>query len=341
MGQRVAWTRSPGGARVAYAVSGSGPPLVYVNGWLSHLELSWALPAERGFFEALSEGRRLIRYDKPGCGLSTPAVSPDHTLEDEFDALRAVLDATGTDRCDLMGVSSGAAVAAAWAARHPSSVSRLVLYGGWAYGPDVAAPEIQTHVLGLVRQHWGLASGLLGDVFAPDVEGPARTAFARYQRESASAETACAMLLMAYRIDVLDLLRRVTAPTLVVHRERDRAAPIEQGRRLADGIPGARFAVIPGRSHLPYVGDPEPLIREIRRFLGLPVRRRGAVPALTARQREVAGLIAQGCTNREIGERLGIAERSAEAHVERIRLRMDFRSRAQIAAWYVATGGAN
>ncbi|MFI1995613.1 alpha/beta fold hydrolase [Actinoplanes sp. NPDC020271] len=340
MGQRVAWADSPAGGRVAYAVSGSGPPLVYVNGWLSHLELSWALPAERGFFEALSEGRELVRYDKPGCGLSTPA-SPDHTLGHEFDALQAVLDATGSDQFDLMGVSSGAAVAAAWAAEHPSSVSRLVLYGGWAYGPDVAAPEIQTHVLGLVRQHWGLASGLLGDVFAPDADGPTRAAFTRYQREAASAETACAMLLMAYRIDVVDLLKRVTAPTLVVHRERDRAAPIELGRRLADGIAQARFVVIPGRSHLPYVGDAEPLIREIRRFLGLPVRRRAALPALTVRQREVAGLIAQGCTNREIGERLGIAERSAEAHVERIRLRMDFRSRSQIAAWYVATGGAN
>ncbi|WP_436535025.1 alpha/beta fold hydrolase [Actinoplanes sp. HUAS TT8] len=340
MGQRIAWAVSPGGARVAYAVSGSGPPLVYLSGWLSHLELSWALPAERGFFEALSEGRRLIRYDKPGCGLSTPA-APEHSLDREFDALRAVLDATGSDRFDLMGISSGAAVAAAWAAEHPSTVSRLVLYGGWAYGPDVAAPAIQEHVLGLVRQHWGLASDLLGNVFAPDADAGVRAAFARYQREAASAETAGAMLLMAYRINVLDLLGRITAPTLVVHRDRDRAAPIEQGRRLADGIPGSRFVVVPGRSHLPYIGDVEPLIREIRRFLGLPVRRRGALPSLTARQREVAALIAEGCTNREIGERLGIAERSAEAHVERIRLRMDFRSRAQIAAWYVATGAAN
>lgn len=336
MGQRVEWT----GSRVAYAVSGSGTPLVYVNGWLSHLELSWALPAERGFYEALSEGRRLIRYDKPGCGLSTATVT-EHSLEQEFDALRAVLDASGIDRFDLMGISSGAAVAAAWAAEHPSTVSRLVLYGGWPYGPDVAAPEIQTHVLGLVRQHWGLASGLLADVFAPDAEAGVRAPFARYQRESASAETACAMLLMAYQIDVLDLLGRIEAPTLVLHRDRDRAAPIEQGRRLADGIPDARFVALPGRSHLPYVGDPEPLIREIRRFLGLPIRRRGALPSLTARQREVAALIAQGCTNRQIGERLGIAERSAEAHVERIRLRMDFRSRAQIAAWYAATSGAN
>ncbi|SNS13005.1 Pimeloyl-ACP methyl ester carboxylesterase [Actinoplanes regularis] len=341
MGQRIATTVSPAGATIAYATAGSGPLLVYVSGWLSHLDLSWALPAERAFYETLADGRRLIRYDKPGCGLSGRATPEPYTMDRELDALRAVLATTGAGRFDLMGVSSGAAVAAAWAGRHPETVSRLVLYGGWPHGPAVAAPEIQRHVLGLVRQHWGLASDLLADLFAPDADAGTRAAFTRYQRESASAETACAMLLMAYGTDVLDLLGRIAAPTLVVHRERDRAAPIAQGRRLADGIPRARFVAIPGRSHLPYVGEVEPLVREIRRFLGLPVRRRGVAPALTARQHEVAALVARGCTNREIGERLGIAERSAEAHVERIRLRLDFRSRAQIAAWYVAAGGAN
>jgi pimeloyl-ACP methyl ester carboxylesterase len=343
VGQRIAMTTSPGGVRIAYAVTGSGPPLVYVSGWLGHLELSWALPAERSYYEALADGRTLIRYDKPGCGLSErPATAAGaYTMEQELDALRAVIAATGVERFDLMGASLGAAVAATWAAQQPEAASRLVLYGGWAYGPDVAAPEIQRHVLGLVGQHWGLASDLLADLFAPDADAATRAAFVRYQRDSASAATACAMLEMAYRVDIRDALARITAPTLAVHRERDRAAPIEQGRRLAGGITGAQFTVVPGRSHLPYIGDVDPLIQAVRRFLGLPARRRGTLPTLTARQREVAALIAEGCTNREIGERLGIAERSAEAHVERIRYRMDFRSRAQIAAWYVASGGAN
>ena len=354
MGQRIAMTTSPAGTRIAYAVTESGPPLVYVSGWLGHLELSWAMPAERAYYEALADGRQLIRYDKPGCGLSErtrpeatvpEATVPEATLpepysmDQELDALRAVITATGVERFDLMGASLGAAVAATWAARQPATVSRLVLYGGWAYGPDVAAPEIQRHVLGLVRQHWGLAADLLADVFAPDADAMTRAAFTRYQRDSASAETACAMLEMAYRVDVRDLLPQISAPTLAVHRYRDRAVPIGQGRRLADGIPQARFEAVPGRSHLPYIGDTQPLTRAIRRFLGLPGRHRGAAPTLTARQREVAALIAEGCTNRQIGERLGIAERSAEAHVERIRYRMDFRSRSQIAAWYVATGG--
>lgn len=336
-------TTSPGGTPISYAVTGSGPPLVYVSGWLGHLELSWTLPAERGFYEALASGRTLIRYDKPGCGLSGRTAddggpATPYTMETELDALQAVITATGVQRFDLMGVSAGAPVAAAWAATRPATVSRLVCYGGWAYGPGVAAPEIQQHVIGLVRQHWGLASDLLADVFAPEADTATRTAFRRYQRESAAPATACAMLEMAYRVDVRDLLAHIVAPALVLHRDRDRAVPVEQGRRLADGIPGARFEIIRGRSHLPYIGDVRTLTRAIRTFLGLPARHRGAVATLTARQREVAALIAEGCTNREIGERLGIAERSAEAHVERIRHRMDFRSRSQIAAWYAATG---
>jgi pimeloyl-ACP methyl ester carboxylesterase/DNA-binding CsgD family transcriptional regulator len=341
MGQRIAMTTTGAGTRIAYAVTGSGPPLVYVAGWLSHLELSWALPAERAFFEALADGRTLIRYDKPGCGLSERVAASAYNLMVELDALRAVVAASNVDRFDLMGVSLGAAVAAAWAAREPQTVSRLVLYGGWAWGREVATPELQRHVVGLVRQHWGLASDLLADVFAPDADAGTRAAFTRYQRDAASADTACEMLELAYRVDVRDALAQISAPTLVVHRERDRAAPIEQGRQLAEGIAGARFEAIAGRSHLPYIGDVRPLTRSVRRFLGLPPTHRGAPQTLTGRQREVAALIAQGCTNREIGERLGIAERSAEAHVERIRLRMDFRSRSQIAAWYVATEGAN
>jgi pimeloyl-ACP methyl ester carboxylesterase/DNA-binding CsgD family transcriptional regulator len=343
VGQRIAVTTSPAGRRIAYAVTGSGPPLVYVSGWLGHLELSWAIPAERAWYEALADGRTLIRYDKPGCGLSGRDADDAgaYTMDDELDALRAVAGATGVSRFDLIGVSLGAPVAATWAALEPATVSRLVLYGGWAYGPDVATPEIQRHVLGLVGEHWGLATDLLADLFAPDADAGTRAAFTRYQRESAGAGTARAMLAMAYRVDVRDRLPRIAAPALVLHRERDRAAPVGEGRRLAEGIPRARFEAVPGRSHLPYVGDTGPLTRAVRQFLGLPARRRGAAPTLTARQREVAALIAAGCTNREIGERLGIAERSAEAHVERIRNRMDFRSRSQIAAWYVATGGAN
>jgi DNA-binding CsgD family transcriptional regulator len=142
-------------------------------------------------------------------------------------------------------------------------------------------------------------------------------------------------LALSYSLDVSDLLADVRAPTLVVHRTEDRAAPVAQAAAFADGITDAELVLLPGRSHLPYAGDRDELARVVRRFLGLTAPAR-PTNALTARQREVADLVSQGCTNREIGQRLGIDERSAEGHVERIRLRLGFRSRAQIAAWYVS-----
>lgn len=178
---------------------------------------------------------------------------------------------------------------------------------------------------------------MLTDLFAPDADASTRRAIAGYQRAASSSATAVALLRLAYELDVRDALPAVTAPTLVLHRRSDRAAPIDQGRALAQGIPDARFIELEGRSHLPFVGDVDAVVDEVRRFLRLPAMRRTAMTGLTPRQHEVAGLIAGGMTNRELAQRLGITERSAESHVERIRLRLGFRTRAQIAAWYVAS----
>jgi pimeloyl-ACP methyl ester carboxylesterase/DNA-binding CsgD family transcriptional regulator len=337
--QRVATTRLADGTEVAYALAGHGPFLVYVPGWLTHLELSWALPVERGFYEVLAQGRTLLRYDKPGTGLSGPFSQP-YTMDVELAALEAVTAAAGASRFDLFGISLGAAVSVEWAAAHPATVDRLVLYGGWVHGREIASPAIQDHVLALVAEHWGLGSDVLADIFAPGADAGTRAAFTRYQRESASAETARRMLALSYRVDIGAALSRVRAPTLVLHRERDRAAPVTQGKLLADGIPGARFEPLPGQAHLPYIGDADAIVRPARRFLGLPAPRRRAGPTLTPRQREVAALVTEGLTNRGIADRLHITERSAESHVERIRIRLGFRSRSQIAAWFTAAGHA-
>jgi pimeloyl-ACP methyl ester carboxylesterase/DNA-binding CsgD family transcriptional regulator len=335
--QRIATTQLRDGTEIAYALAGDGPFLVYVPGWLTHLERSWAMPPERGFYEALARGRTLLRYDKPGCGLSGPS-EREPSLELELETLEAVLHAAGAERFDLLGTSLGAPVAARWAADHPASVTRLILYGGWARGQEISAPDAQKLVLGLVARHWGLGSDVLGDIFAPGAEAGTRAAFTGYMREAASPATASRLLALSYQVDVSDALPRVQAPTLVVHRDRDRAAPLSQGQALAAGIPGARLEILPGRAHLPFIGDADALAAVIRRFLGLSSLRRPAVPTLTPRQREVAALVAEGLTNREIGTRLFITERSAESHIERIRDRMGFRSRAQIAAWHVAGG---
>ena len=336
--QRLSSTHSAAGTKVVYATAGSGPPLLLIGGWLSHLELSWALPPERHLYEALADRRTLIRYDRPGCGLSERPAHPDWSLDDEIDTIEAVIAAAGVERLDVIGSSLGVPVAIEWAARHPDAVDRLVLYGGWARGSDIAATAVRQHVLGLVAGHWGLGSDVITDIFAPDASAGTRAAFANYQRQASSAETAAGLLELCYLIDVTDALPRVRANTLVVHREQDRAAPVEQSRLIAASIPGAQLTVLPGRSHLPYIGDVDALLMTVGGFLGLPSVRPGPSMQLTGRQRQVAALVTDGLTNREIGERLVISERSAEGHVERIRVRLGVRSRAQIAAWWVATG---
>ena len=340
MEQQLGSTRLGDGTTVVYATAGSGPPLLFVGGWLSHLELSWALPAERRLYESLARGRTLVRYDRPGCGLSDPSPHAGWSLDDEIATIEAVVAAAGGPRLDVIGSSLGVPVAIEWAARRPEAVERLVLYGGWARGQDIAPAPVREHVVGLVAAHWGLGSDVVTDIFAPDASAGTRAALASYQRQSSSAQTAAGLLELCYRVDVTGSLPRVRARSLVVHREQDRAAPVEQSRSIAAAIPGARLVVLAGRSHLPYIGDVDALLAAVGPFLGLPAPRGTAVPRLTGRQGQVAALVTEGLTNREIGDRLGITERSAEGHVERIRVRLGVRSRAQIAAWWVATSAA-
>jgi pimeloyl-ACP methyl ester carboxylesterase/DNA-binding CsgD family transcriptional regulator len=339
--QSVGWADLPDGTSVAYATVGAGPLLLFVGGWLSHLELSWDLPAERAFLETLANGRTLVRYDRSGCGLSDRPNEVGWSLDFEEVTIHAVMSAVGGTKFDLIGSSLGVPIAIDWAARHPETINRLVLYGGWAQGHQVSAPEVRDHVVGLIRSAWGLGSDVLTEMFAPEASAETRAALSNYQRQSSSAETAAELLLACYEIDVFDRLGNVNAPTLLLHRRYDRAAPLEQSKLIASHIEGARLVELPGRSHLPYVGDIDALVSEIRRFLELPPLRKTAVPTLTKRQKEVADLVSQGMTNREIAQRLCIDERTAEGHVERIRDRLGVRSRAQIAAWWVASRAPN
>lgn len=337
MDQRIATTHLGDGTAVAFATAGSGPPLLFVDGWLSHLELSWALPAERTFLTGLTHGRTLVRYDRPGCGLSGAASAP--TLEREVETLTAVIAAAGIRRpVDVVGSSLGAAIAIRWAAENPDAVRRLVLFGGWARGADVSRPEVREHVIGLVASHWGLGSDVLTEIFAPDAAAGTRSGLAEYQKQCCDGAFAAALLHLCYDLDVTDCLAEVRAPTLVLHRENDRAAPANESRRIADGVTSSVLRTLPGRSHLPYIGEVGPLLYEIRSFLGISAPSRSNDAVLTRRQREIASLVSQGLTNREIGGRLSISERSAEGHIERIRLRLGVRSRAQIAAWWAGEG---
>ena len=300
MQQRISSTSLRDGTPIAYAVAGHGPPLVYAPGWFTHLELSWAWPAERGFYESLADGRTLVRYDKPGCGLSGSSSRPC-SLELELETLEAVAQAVGAERFDLFGASLGAVVAVAWAAAHPDTVDHLVLYGGWAAGPRSPSPAVREHVLGLVSQHWGLGTDVLADIFAPDANAGDERRLRGTSARRRSPETGRDMLALCYQVDMTADLGRVTAPTLVIHRDRDRAAPPEQGEALAAGDPGSdswsccragrtsRTSATSTPCPAPYGG-----------FSACRPCAAGPVPTLTPRQREVAALVAEGRTNRDI-----------------------------------------
>jgi pimeloyl-ACP methyl ester carboxylesterase len=242
--------------RVAYAVTGTGPPLVAPAWWISHLELDWTDQTFRNLWEAVGGGYTLVRYDRLGVGVSDREVlEEDLTLDGEVALLRAVFDELALDTVTLVGGSSGGCAAIAFAARFPERVDRLLLYGAYADGSSIASPEVSDAIVGTVRSHWGLGSRLLADIFLGDTSSLEQERLARYQRAAASAETAAVLLERVYRNDARAELERVRTPTLVVHRRGDRAIPYRLGRELAAEIPGAALIPLDGSAHFPWAGD--------------------------------------------------------------------------------------
>src|SRR3954451_20852002 len=198
------------GRRVAYALTGAGPPLVAPAWWFSHLELDWRDQAFRDLWESVAEGYTLVRYDRLGVGLSDRDVrDEDLTLDGDVALLCAVLDELAFDKVSIVGGSSGGCAAIAFAARFPERVDRLLLYGAFAHGASIAPPDVRDALAAAVRAHWGLGSRVLADVFVGSDDPEARRRFARDQRESAEAETAAALLELTYRMDVRALVAQV------------------------------------------------------------------------------------------------------------------------------------
>ena len=328
----VAFLPDRRGKKIAYAAIGSGFPLVCDTGFVSHLEAQWDYPPYRRFFEALAHSHRVIRFDLPGIGLGDPTGEVVE-FDDDVAVLEDLVDGLGLESTDLFGASQAASVMVAYAARHPERVRRLVLYGGYADGATLSTPEVQASLLGLIKAHWGLASKTLAEIFMTGGDEAAQEGWARVTRESASPEAAVRRMAECFRTDVRDLLRKVQAPTLVLHRKDDRNVRFEHGRALAAGIPGARFVALEGRSHIWYVGDLDSVLAAMLEFLGDKRRPPKAGTELSARERTVAALIHAGLSNGEIAVRLRISPRTAEAHAEHIRNKLGFRSRSQIAAW--------
>jgi len=271
----------------------------------------------------------VIRYDKPGCGLSDRD-GIDLSFDGQVAAALAVAGAAGADRFSLFGASQGAQLAAAIAARYPGRVEALVVYGMCASGRDLAPDEVRDSLVALVRAHWGLGLKAMAGLFVADPTAEDVAGFARFQRASASAAVAARLLEVYYETDIRALLPAIQARTAVLHRVADQGTRFELGREVAALIPGATLIPLPGSSHVFYHGDWPAVLDATLDFLGEPA---SPGPKLTGRELEVAELVAAGLTNQAIARRLSVAPRTAEAHVENIRRKLEVRSRAQIAAW--------
>ena len=314
--------------RVAYSTSGAGPPLLLDSGWITDLRGQLELFSFGSFMERLAERFTVIRYDKPGCGLSDRD-GIDLSFDGQVTAALAVADAVGAGRFRLFGASQGGQLAAAIAARYPDRVQALVLYGMCASGRDLAPAEVRKSVVALVRAHWGLGLKALAGAFVTDPTAEDMAAFTRFERASASAAVAARLLEVYYDTDIKALLPAIQARTAVLHREADKGTRFELGREVAALIPGATLIPLPGSSHLFYHGDWLAVLDAVLGFLCEPA---SGGPRLTGRELEVAGLVAEGLTNLAIARRLSVAPRTAEAHVENIRRKLQVHSRAQIAA---------
>jgi class 3 adenylate cyclase len=263
-----------GDVHIAYQVFGEGElDLVLVNGYITHVELVWDHEPARRFLEGLASFARVINFDRRGSGLSDP-VATAPTLEERMDDVRAVMDAAGSERAAVFGISEGVAMSILFAASHPHRVQALVCSGGMARSTeDVdypwAAPAdalIQSG-LELVAPYWG--QGAMVEAVAPSqADNPeVRAYFAKMERATASPGMLESLVQMFLDIDVRDVVPTVHVPTLVLHRRHDRLVNVGNGRWLAEHLPNARLVELPGSDHIIVYENPEATLGEVQEFL--------------------------------------------------------------------------
>ena len=272
MPPRTQYTKS-GNVSIAYQVLGNGPiDLVYAQGWITNVEYAWENPDYARFLMRLGMFSRFIRFDRRGMGLSDRDVS-SLTLEERVDDIRAVMDATGSERAALLGVSEGGYMSLMFAATYPERTAALVLYGCYAKGswapdyPWALTDEQHEAWVANLESNWGGPFDL--EHGAPSVarDEAARSWFGAYLRYSASLTATMALAYQNHAVDVRGLLPAVRAPTLVLHRTGDLWTQLAEGRYLAEHIPGAKLVELPGENHIPWWGDQERLVGEVQEFL--------------------------------------------------------------------------
>ena len=344
--QTIQFCASADGTRVAYATCGSGPSLVWVQHWIHHLELDCDSPVWRPWLSLLTRQHALVRYDWRGCGLSDRErvlFSFDKFAED----LDAVIAASGVDHFVLFGMGgTGSAIAMRYAILHPKRVTHLVLYGCNVCGALGEAPtaeqeaeaqaRLKVYELGWPNENPGYGQ-FCALLHIPDAMAEQSRSFNDLLRKTSSPANAVALLNAYLRTNARDIVPKVRCPTLVLHSRGDSIIPFDQGRSVAALIPGARFVPVESRNRI--LLDTEPAWQRLVETLSdfLPARSVDslAVPALddlTAREREILAVVAEGFDNYEIATRLGISEKTVRNHVSTIFSKLQTKSRAQAVA---------
>ena len=330
-----------GSVNVAYQVIGDGAiDLVMVPGFVSHVEVAWEEPRLARFLTKLASFSRLILFDKRGTGMSDPVESPP-SIDERMDDIGAVMDAVGSARAAIFGVSEGGALSLLFAEAHPDRAQALVLYGSWARrlaGPDYpygpSAEELED-VIGNMDRAWATGEWWNGGQSNAFDDAAHRRWWARYLRMAASPAMAQNVIRMNMRLDIRDVLPRVDLPTLILHRTGDTWIDVAHARYLASHIPDATYVELPGAEHRPWLGDVDAIAGEIEVFLtgrkSRPRRRTSiGADALSRREREVALLASRGETGQEIADHLFVSKRTVESHLESIYAKLGVQSKTEL-----------
>lgn len=340
--QSIRYLTTGDGARLAWATMGSGPALVKAANWLSHLEYDLESPIWRHWAQFFGDHFRFVRYDERGCGM-TGGDPHKLTLEHWLGDLEAVVEASGLhEPFALLGISQGAAACVAYAVKHPERVSRLVLYGAYARGPYERNSEDSARlyhaIADIARVGWADENPVFRQLFTarfiPDASDAQVRWFNELARTTTTAEAAGALLDSRGHINIVPLLAQVATPTLVLHARQDGVVPLEEGRLLAAGIPGAQFVELESRNHVLLEHEPawERFCAEVLAFLGMDATSDERLAALTPREREiVAGLVA-GRSNAQIAASLFISDKTVRNTLTRIYDKLGVRSRMQAMA---------
>jgi len=332
-----------GDLSIAYQVIGTGPfDLLLVHGFVSHLEVAWEEPHLAHFLNRLASFSRLILFDKRGTGLSDPVSEPP-SFAQRMDDIRAVLDAAGSERAALFGISEGGPLSIVFACTSPERTTALIAYGSYARWlrdkdyPWGRTPEQFKDFLAGIDRAWETGEWWTQHNPTALADERYRKWWARYLRAAASPGMAKALVMMNSQIDVRDILPGVHVPTLILHRREEKWFDVGNARYLARRIPGAQLVELPGIDHVPWVGDAEPVLKEVELFLtGAQHRPRGAAfgigaQALTRREREIVRMAIDGQTALAIARRLYISERTVETHLANAYVKLGVQSRLELA----------